>query len=297
MSGSTLAGRIALVTGGGRGAGRAIVEALHARGASVVIADIGTGTDGDGADPSVAEDLARQLGDRAAAFTESVASPSAAAAAVDFAARRFGALDIVVNNAAIRRDAFVFEANPEAWDAVIRTNLGGAYYLIGAAAALMRRHQVAEKRGDGGGHLQQRIVNIVPGAVSSESGGQAACAAAAAGLVGLTRVLAQDMRHSGITCNAIAPLAPKGGAGSMRPGASAVAELVAWLAGPEAGHVTGQVFGVRGGDILLFAPPRPAVRLLDPGPGGLGAAIDRELAPHFVDPRIAAALVDPDSLP
>ena len=94
MSGERLDGRVALVTGGARGVGRAIVEALHARGVSVVIADSGTSIDGSGADPKLAEAVAASLGKSAAAFGESIASPSAAAAAVDLAVKRFGGLDI-----------------------------------------------------------------------------------------------------------------------------------------------------------------------------------------------------------
>src|SRR5207248_2055456 len=137
----TLAGRIALVTGGGRGIGRAIVEALHQAGAGVVIADSGTAIDGTGADPGVATALAAGLGSRAAAYVESIASPSSAAAAVDLALRRFGGIDIVVNNAAILRDAFIFKADPLAWDAVIRNNLTAAYHVLAAATPAMREAQ------------------------------------------------------------------------------------------------------------------------------------------------------------
>src|SRR5882762_5189711 len=134
MSGAgSLAGRVALVTGGGRGIGQAIVEALHEAGAAIVIADNGTSIAGDGADPDVARDLAAALGSRAAAYTESIASPGTAAAAVDLARRRFGGLDIVVNNAAILRDAFIFKADPLSWDAVLRNNLTAAFHVLAAA--------------------------------------------------------------------------------------------------------------------------------------------------------------------
>ena len=292
--GVDLAGRVALVTGGGRGIGRAIVEALHEAGASVVIADNGTAIDGDGADPTIARELAGTLGTRALAYTESIASPSSAAAAVDLAARRFGGLDIVVNNAAILRDSFIFKADPLAWDAVLRNNLGAAFHILAAATPVLREQQKAGRGGDAG---WGRIVNIVSSAGLYGNYGQAAYASAKAGLVGLTRVVALDMQRSKVTCNAVAPFAATRVTESIKPAnpaqatykeralkvpARAVAELVAWLAGADAVGVSGQLFGVRGREVFLFSQPRPVARLVSPGAAGLGAAIGETLAPHYV---------------
>jgi NAD(P)-dependent dehydrogenase (short-subunit alcohol dehydrogenase family) len=291
-----LEGRVALVTGGGRGIGRAIVERLHGDGASVVIADSGTGIDGNGSDPEVARSLAATLGKRAAPFTESIASPSAAAAAVGLAVERFGGIDIVVNNAAILRDAFIFKADPLNWDAVIRTNLTAPFHVLAAATPVMREQTKALRGGTP--YSWGRIVNIVSTAGFYGNYGQAAYASAKAGLLGLTRVVALDMQRSRVTCNAVAPFAATRVTDTIKPAnpgqaaykeralkvpAAAVAELVAWLAGPEAEEVSGQLFGVRGREVFLFAQPRPKARALSPGTEGLGAAIAKELAPHYVE--------------
>ena len=290
-----LDGRVALVTGGARGIGRAIAELLHAQGASLVIADNGTAIDGSGSDPSVAKALADELGQRAAAFAESIASPSSAAAAVDLAVRRFGGLDIVVNNAAIIRDAFIFKADALAWDAVIRNNLSAPFHVLAAATPVMREQAKALRGGTP--YRWGRIVNIVSSAGLYGNYGQAAYASAKAGLLGLTRVVALDMQRSLVTSNAVAPFAATRVTQSIKPANDAqaaykaramklparpVAELVAWLAGPEAGEVSGQLFGVRGREVFLFSQPRPASRILSPGLDGLGAAIAAGLAPHYV---------------
>lgn len=284
-------GRVALITGAARGIGLAIAEDLHARGAAVVIADNGCAVDGRGSDASLAGELATRLGERAAAFTDSIAEPAHAAAAVALARERFGGLDLVVNNAAILRDRFVFKGNPADWDAVIRTNLSAAYYVLCAATPVLR--QQAED-----GRLPGRIVNITASAGLYGNYGQSAYASAKAGLVGLTRVVAMDMQRSGVTCNAVVPFAATRVTELIQPANETqarykaralklsprhVATVVVWLCSAAARHISGQLFGVRGREVLLFSQPRPLARLIrDEGDWAL-ASLSRAAADEFAD--------------
>ena len=270
-----LTGRVALVTGGGRGIGRAIVRELHRRGAQVVLADSGTSIDGQGADPTVAQSLADELGERAVAFTRSLASPGTAAAAIDLCRETFGGLDILVNNAAILRDAFVFKAAARDWDAVVATNLSTPFYLCNAATPLLRE-QAKQNRG-GATYNWGRIINLVSTAGFYGNYGQAAYASAKAGLMGLTRTVALDMARSGVTCNAIAPFAATRVTDVIKPaneeqalykeralrvGPEHVADLVAFLATPAAQEISGQLFGVRGREVFLFGQTRPRTTVI-----------------------------------
>jgi NAD(P)-dependent dehydrogenase (short-subunit alcohol dehydrogenase family) len=297
----TLEGRSAIVTGAGRGIGRAIAEALAAEGASVIVADVGASIAGEGSDPGPAHEVTDKInetggGKKAIAFGESVASPGVAKQLVEMAVKNFGGIDIVVNNAAILRDAFVFRMDPRDWDAVIHNNLSAAFYLINAASAVMRDQG---KSGRGGGTYDWgRIVNIVSSAGLYGNLGQAAYASAKAGLFGLTRVTAMDLARAQITANAVAPFArtrvtdiiqPANEAQktykerAMKIGAHHVANLVAALCAPAAKGITGQLLGVRGREVFLFGQPRPVAKLEVGKPETLAADLTSKLGSKFTD--------------
>jgi NAD(P)-dependent dehydrogenase (short-subunit alcohol dehydrogenase family) len=292
-----LEGRAAIVTGAGRGIGRAIAEALVAQGAKVIVADNGASIAGDGGDPAVARETAAVLGKNALPFSESVASPGVAKQLVDMAVTHFGGIDIIVNNAAILRDAFVFRADPRDWDAVIRTNLSAAFYLINAASGLMREQGKAG-RGGKDGYDWGRIVNIVSSAGLYGNLGQAAYASAKAGLFGLTRVTAMDLARAQITANAVAPFARTRVTDIIQPaneaqktykdralkiGAHHVANLVAALCSPAGKAITGQLLGVRGREVFLFGQPRPVAHLEAGAPGALAHDIVGQFGGQFAD--------------
>jgi NAD(P)-dependent dehydrogenase (short-subunit alcohol dehydrogenase family) len=290
-----LADRVAIVTGGARGIGLAIVEELHRLGARVVVADSGVSISGAEPDSSAADGIAAKCGGNALAFTRDMAATGAADQAVKLAVEKFGALDIVVNNAAILRDAFIFKGSRENWEQVIGNNLTAAFALLAAATPLMRDQQK-------NGRAPGRIVNIVSSAGLFGNFGQSAYASAKAGLFGLTRVVAMDMMRSKVACNAIAPFAATRVTATIQPANEAqaaykeralripahyVGRLAALLCS-NAHEITGQLFGVRGRELFLFSQPRPVGRvLMNAGtswkPEDLAKAIEAEFAGKLTD--------------
>ncbi|MDJ0395317.1 3-oxoacyl-ACP reductase [Rhodococcus sp. G-MC3] len=250
-----LDGRVALVTGGASGLGRAEAVGLAQSGADVVFGDI---TSGHAADETM--DLIEAAGARAAFVPGDVADRSTADAMFRVAQEKFGSVDIVVNNAGIVRDRMLFNMSDDDWDAVIRVHLRGHFLLTRNAGA----HWRSESK-KAGAPVYGRIVNT-----SSEAGllgpeGQANYGAAKAGITALTLSASRALARYGVRANAICPRArtsmtegvfggaPDAGIDPLSP--EHVATLVSYLASPAAEHVNGQVFLVYGPMVALMAAP------------------------------------------
>lgn len=189
--------RVVIVTGAGRGLGRAYALYLAGEGARVVVNDIGTSLDGQGADGSVAEDLAAEIragGADAVASQDSVAEPAGAAQIVQTAVSKFGRVDAVVSNAGILRDASFLKMTDDQWDAVLRTHLYGAYYLAKAAWPHFREQR------------HGRLVVLTSSTGLFGNFGQANYGAAKLGVVGLIHTLAIEGAKYNILANALSPM-------------------------------------------------------------------------------------------
>jgi NAD(P)-dependent dehydrogenase (short-subunit alcohol dehydrogenase family) len=241
-----LDGRVALITGAGRGIGRAEALLFAAEGAAVVVNDLGTGPDGSGADRAVADAVVDEIlgrGGRAVASAEDVSGAEGADAAVELAIRAFGRLDVLVNNAGVAVERALLRLEPAAWQLVLGAQLTATLLCTQAAARAMIR------QGDGG-----RIVNTTGLAGLQGAAGQAAAAAAQAGVYGLTRACAVELQKHRITVNAIAPIAHTRlteqalhlqGLDGLTP--EHVAPAALFLGSPLCRDRTGEALGVAGG--------------------------------------------------
>jgi NAD(P)-dependent dehydrogenase (short-subunit alcohol dehydrogenase family) len=250
-----LAGRVALVTGGGRGIGRASALALAAEGARVVIADTGASREGEGVDAAVAEAAAeavRAAGGEAVAACVDVSTGEGAEEAVARASEAFGGLDALVACAGVMRDRTFLKATPEDLDAVWRVGARGLFIVAQAAA----RRMVAQRRGG-------RIVTVTSTAGLYGVLGQGAGAATAAAVYGLTRVMAIELKKHAIRVNAIAPVARTrmtddlpmfagGGLTEETYGPAFVAPAVVFLASGASGEMSGEVVSVAGTKVSRY---------------------------------------------
>ena len=248
-----LDGRVAIVTGAGRGIGRAHALELAAQGAAVVVNDFGVSLSGEGDGDTPADQVVAEIeaaGGRAVANGADVADFAQAEAMVRQAIDHFGGLDILVNNAGFVRDRMLVNTSEEEWDAVVRVHLKGHFAPLRHAGAYWR----AEAKE--GRQRAARVINTSSGAGLQGSIGQTTYSAAKAGIAGMTLVAAAEMGRYGVTVNAIAPVART----RMTEGAfdtSAMPEpgdnspVVAWLASEEAGDVTGRVIEIEGGKVTV----------------------------------------------
>lgn len=264
MSEPRLKGRVALVTGGGRGLGRAHALVLARLGAKVLVNDFGGTVDGRPAGSSPAAEVVREiaaLGGEAAADAGDVGSWEGAGRIVAHAIERFGRLDILVNNAGILRPkTLVGMSEADALD-VLNVHLVGSFAATHFAAVHWRERFKA--RGERGG----RLINT-----TSASGlfgiGQANYAAAKAGIVALTAVAAAELAPYGATANAVSPIAVTRMSAGIAPDnftPDHAAELVGWLATEAASGVSGHVFAVGGGHVSVIARPEVDVAIDEPG--------------------------------
>lgn len=286
-----LEGKVAIVTGAGRGLGRAEAIELGRQGAKVVVNDYGSGLHGEDAPENPADEVVQTItddGGEALANYGNVANWDDAKELLDQAVDTFGSLDVLVNNAGILRDRMIFNMSEEEWDAVIAVHLKGHFCMTRFATEYWRR-----KGKDQGGEVYGRIINTSSEAFLGGSVGQPNYASAKAGIVALTLSAAQALAKYGVTANAICPRArtrmteelqgfdaSEGDFDVFAP--ENVSPLVAYLASSDAQRVSGQVFVVYGKMITVMAAPQADERFETSEPWTPKAVADA-LTPFYED--------------
>ncbi|HLQ94410.1 MAG TPA: SDR family oxidoreductase [Xanthobacteraceae bacterium] len=284
--GGIVSGKVAIVTGGGRGIGRAIGLGLAQEGARVVVCDIGASLQGAGLDAGPAQqvvDEIKTLGGEALVSTLSITEPKNADEIVKAALTAFGRVDILVNNAGILRDVIFHKMSASDWHDVLAVHLNGSFYLSRACAAQFREQ-------NGGAYVHMTSTSALIG-----NFGQANYMAAKLGIMGLSRSIALDMQRFKVRSNCIAPFAWTRMIDSI-PAQSEeeklrverfqqmtpekIAPLVVYLASDRAEGITGQVFGVRNNEVFLFNQPRP-IRSIHRSDGWTPEKLDAQLKGAF----------------
>jgi len=263
--------RISIITGGARGIGKAISESLAKEGCKVIIIDPGYTIDGNFDEKNIAEKTAEEISNKynveTLAITKDISIEKDMQNSIELIMKKFNSIDIVVNNAAILKDGFIFKYALNDWKKVIDTNLTGAFNLISQTSKIMKEQSKKDSN-----YTNGRIINVISTAGIWGNFGQAAYASAKSGLIGLTRVAALDLQRLGITCNAIAPFASTRVTESINPQNEAqekykksalkveakyIGDLTAFLASNQGKKYSGQIFGVRAKEVFLFNQARP----------------------------------------
>ncbi len=291
--GNRLKGKVAIVTGAGRGIGRGEALALASEGAKIVVNDLGGSLNGGGSGTTPADEVVaeiKKMDGKAVANYDSVATTQGGENIVKTAVDTFGKLDILVNNAGILRDKMLFNMTEDEWDIVIKVHLYGHFNTIRPASVLFRQQRSG------------RIINTSSLAGLGLTFGQANYGAAKEGIVGLTRKVAQDLGKYGVTCNAIRPNAGtrltlsddmrRSWTKEMIDSLEArkpedIAPLVVWLASDAASHVNGRVFFIETGHIALYSEPVEEKAILKDG----AWTIDELF--RYMPTTLAAGLVNP----